>query len=273
MRSTVRVENWSLVVVARTLYWVLVAVALLVPASILIFDSPAAVIRGVSRDVAGDVVFRTIRFAVTTTAIQVAVGIPLGIALGMTVPFGTWRLVIVALPLVLPPLVVGLMSRLALDPHFGAVWTFSSLAIDPLGPDFALVALSLVYAWQWTPFVVLLMWLMTSQANPAIDRARLDGCAAQDVFWAVLWPRISATVAFILVFRFLDAMRHFDLIFIMTGGGPGTATETVSYQLFQQAFVFLDFSEAAVSSTMLLLVAMLIQVIAVIPSVIRRSPR
>ena len=176
------------------------------------------------------------------TLIFVAVGLPiqyfLGLGLALLVhgtPGGQrlWRLII-PIPLMVAPLVIGFIWKTIFDSRFGPV----NDVITALGGEaipwitdnlLAFVSILVVDTWQWTPFVFLILYagLRTLPVEP-FEAARVDGASRWRMFWDVTFPMlIPASVAAILL-RGIEAFKIFDIVFYITGGGPGTATTTTT---------------------------------------------
>src|ERR1044072_9243257 len=163
-------------------------------------------------------------------------------------------------PMMLPSVVVGVVWRLMLNPDFGAIngtlrrfglktesltWTAS--------PKLAMLSVIAVDVWQWTPFVFLVL-LAGLQAIPEepYEAALIDGSSRWQTFWHVTLPLLKPSILIVLLLRTMDLLRVFDQIFILTEGGPGFATETISLYIYRTAFRFFDFGYAAAMSFVLL---------------------
>jgi multiple sugar transport system permease protein len=163
-------------------------------------------------------------------------------------------------PMMLPSVVVGVVWRLMLNPNFGAVngalkqigantenltWTAS--------PRLAMLSVIVVDVWQWTPFVFLVL-LAGLQAIPQepYEAALIDGSSRWQTFRHVTLPLLKPSILIVLLLRTMDLLRVFDQIFILTEGGPGFATETISLYIYRTAFRFFDFGYAAAMSFVLL---------------------
>ncbi len=111
----------------------------------------------------------------------------------------------------------------------------------------------LVDVWEWTPFLFLLLsaGLQAIPTEP-LEAARMDGAGAWQIFRDVTLPLLKPTILLALLLRAMDLVRIFDQIFILTQGGPGTATETVSLYIYRTAFRFSNFGYAAAMSFVLL---------------------
>lgn len=152
----------------------------------------------------------------------------------------SWMLV----PMVLPPIVVGItwlaLFTVDISPiHHLLAWI--GLPMGPLltNPSTALWAIVLAGTWQHFPFAMLmaLAALQMVPENP-IEAARIDGASRWQIFWHVRLPFIAPTLVVAGLFILIDSVKAFPLIFIMTDGGPGEATEVTNFYVYRQAFTF-----------------------------------
>lgn len=187
----------------------------------------------------GDSFFRqaygnTVLFVIIGVAVQYILGLALALAVhGLTRGQRLVRLAIL-LPLMIAPLIVGFIWQTLLDSRYGPLnGLLRALAIDPVAwltdPSFAFISILVVDAWQWTPFVFLVLYagLRTLPTEP-FEAARVDGASAWRTFADITFPMlIPASIAAILL-RAIEAFKLFDIVFYITGGGPGGATGTVS---------------------------------------------
>ena len=172
-------------------------------------------------------------------------------------------------PMMLPSVVVGVVWRLMLNPDFGAInGTLRRFGISTesltwtASPKLAMVSVIAVDVWQWTPFVFLVL-LAGLQAIPEepYEAALIDGSSRWQTFWHVTLPLLKPSILIVLLLRTMDLLRVFDQIFILTEGGPGFATETISLYIYRTAFRFFDFGYAAAMSFVLLALTNVISVI------------
>lgn len=163
-------------------------------------------------------------------------------------------------PMMLPSVVVGVVWRLILNPNFGAInGTLKQFGINTEGltwtasPVLAMFSVIAVDVWQWTPFVFLVL-LAGLQAIPQepYEAALIDGSSRWQTFWHVTLPLLKPAILIVLLLRTMDLLRVFDQIFILTEGGPGFATETISLYIYRTAFRFFDFGYATAMSFVLL---------------------
>ena len=178
---------------------------------------------------------------------------------------GAFRALLLA-PMMLPPVVVGVVWRLMLNSDFGAIngtlksWGLDTTALTwTASPKLAFISVVVVDIWQWTPFMFLVL-LAGLQAIPdePYEAARIDGASWWQSFLHITLPMLRPAIVIALLLRTMDLLRVFDQIFVLTEGGPGFATETVSLYIYRAAFRFGDFGYAAAMSFVLLLVTNLV---------------
>jgi multiple sugar transport system permease protein len=168
-------------------------------------------------------------------------------------------------PMLLPPVVAAVVWRLIYNPQFGMlngmlrqIGINTSWLTWTSGQNSALASVILVDVWEWTPFLFLLLSAGLQAIPPEpLEAARIDGAGAWRIFRDVTLPLLKPTILLALLLRAMDLVRIFDQIFILTQGGPGTATETVSLYIYRTAFRFSNFGYAAAMSFVLLAATML----------------
>jgi multiple sugar transport system permease protein len=169
-------------------------------------------------------------------------------------------------PMMLPPVVVGVVWRLLLNSNFGAVnGTLKGFGFNTdrltwtASPALAMASVIIADIWQWTPFMFLIL-LAGLQAIPPepYEAALIDGSSAWQTFRHVTLPLLKPAILIALLLRTMDLLRVFDHIFILTEGGPGFATETLSLYIYRTAFRFSNFGYAAAMSFALLVITNLI---------------
>jgi multiple sugar transport system permease protein len=171
-----------------------------------------------------------------------------------------YRLAILV-PMVVPPLVVGLIWQYMLFPNSGLVSYYANIISGALGlppptflnsADSALRTLIFVDVWQWTPFMFLILQAGLASIPPEpYEAAEIDGASSWRVFWTITMPMLRPAILIALVIRTMDAFRTYDQIAVLTGGGPGNATETMNIWLTNLAFKFFNVSKAAALSLIL----------------------
>jgi multiple sugar transport system permease protein len=167
-------------------------------------------------------------------------------------------------PMLLPPVVAAVIWRLIYNPEFGALnGMLRQLGINTAhltwtsGRSSAMLSVILVDVWEWTPFLFLLL-TAGLQAIPAepLEAARVDGAGYWQTLRDVVLPLLKPVILLALLLRSMDLLRIFDQIFLLTQGGPGSATETVSLYIYRTAFRFSNFGYAAAMSFVGLVITM-----------------
>ncbi|MFK8034310.1 MAG: carbohydrate ABC transporter permease [Hyphomicrobiales bacterium] len=179
--------------------------------------------------------------------------------------FGILR-ALLTLTLVVPPAITGMMFLLMEDPEFG-VLTFVLTELGLLDktqpilatPSLAIWGVILADVWQWTPFMVLIFLAGLRSLPPEpYEAAMIDGASGFLVFRRITLPLMSKVIAVAVLIRGIDVFRMFDYVFVMTSGGPGTATYTLSLYSWQQTFSFIKWGYGATLSLVMLVVILVI---------------
>jgi multiple sugar transport system permease protein len=160
-------------------------------------------------------------------------------------------------PMVLPPIVVGILWRVMYTVDvspFHRAMAFIGLPVPSLitSPDWALWAIVAVETWEWFPFT-LLMVLAALQMIPDSpqEAARIDGASNWQMFRYVTLPYIRQTLVVAALFRLIDSIKAFPLIYVLTNGGPGEVTQVTNYYAFVQAFNFSLWGYASAIATLM----------------------
>jgi multiple sugar transport system permease protein len=204
------------------------------------------------------------RLSFWTVSLQLLIG--LGLALLLNMRSGLLRTLrtVFLIPMVLPPIVVAIIWKVLYTPDISPLyWMFAELGwrVPALitHADWALTAIVIADTWQWFPFTMLMI-LAALQMMPEeqVEAARVDGATAWQVTWHVTLPYLRGVLLVAGLFRLIDSIKAFPLIYILTEGGPGTVTEVTNYYGFVQAFGFgyLGYS-SAITMVLVTLVALL----------------
>lgn len=193
---------------------------------------------------------QTFVFAVSATAIEVLLGLGLAAAVD-SLKFGAGIIrTLLLTPLMVSGIVVALMSKIVLDPMLGIVNYLLGLLGIPPSPFFGTTATAMptvimVDAWWQTAFVfiIVLAGLQSLPSEP-IEAARVDGANSLQIFFRVKLPMLRPILFTVLIFRTIDTIKVFDIIFGTTGGGPQIATEVMQTLAYREAFSFLQMSES-----------------------------
>jgi multiple sugar transport system permease protein len=173
---------------------------------------------------------------------------------------------LMTLTLVIPPAITGMMFLLLEDAQFGLfTWLLNDIGIldsstSILGnPSTALFGVMLADIWQWTPFMVLI-FLAGLRAMPTepFESAVIDGASNIQIFLRLTLPMLGKVIAIAVLIRGIDLFRTFDYVYVMTSGGPGTSTYTISLYAWQQTFTFLKWGYGASISLFSLIIVLVV---------------
>jgi multiple sugar transport system permease protein len=198
-----------------------------------------------------DAIKVTLLISVLSLAIQLPVGFLLAVVINRELVGTRVFRSSLLMPLLLTPVAVGLMWRLMLNVDNGVVdgmlQALGMQSVNWLGDrTWAVVSVVLVDSWQNTPFVMLLM-LAGLQSLPVgpLEAARVDGANVFQTYRHVILPLLAPVGLVVVMIRVIESVKLFDIIYILTSGGPGTATQNVSLLDYRLGFTFLQTSAAA----------------------------
>ena len=164
------------------------------------------------------------------------------------------------IPMMLSPIVVGLFWKFMLDVQFGVVNSFlNSLGLGTVEwltkQRLALFSLIIVDTWQWTPFIMLIALAgLTAVPKYLYEAAEIDRASEWFKFRRITFPLVWPLLLIAIIFRAIEAFRLFDLVYILTGGGPGGTTETLSYNVYKVAFFGFDTGRASAYGILMVIV-------------------
>jgi multiple sugar transport system permease protein len=202
--------------------------------------------------------WNTLVFTVFAVGIEFLLGLGLALLLDRYIRRMNFLKTVLMLPMMLPPIAVAITWKLIYEPQFGVLNEIMfqlGLPLQAWAGDVNLAMLSVIVAdvWQWTPFIFLLMLAgLSSLPVEPYEAAAIDGASAWRQFWDLTLPFLKPVIAVALLLRIMDALRLFDLVFILTGGGPADRTKTLSLYIYQVAYRFADPSYAAAISLFVL---------------------
>jgi multiple sugar transport system permease protein len=204
----------------------------------------------------------TLVFVAFSVALEFILAFGLGLVFFRGLPGDRVMRALILMPMLVAPVVVGLLARFSLEPTFGIVnQLLRDLGLgthDFLGdPSLALPTLILIDVWQWTPFLFLIL-LAAMQGVPeeVIEAAKIDGASWPRIVWHMFLPLLQYPILVGLALRVIDAFRVYDLVYMTTRGGPIDATSTMSWQIYDVGFRSFNLSYAAAFSWLLLILVM-----------------
>jgi multiple sugar transport system permease protein len=203
----------------------------------------------------------TIILSVVNVTLEFLLGLVLALAMVKRFRGRGLVMAILIIPLFISPVIVGQSWALFLQRPFGpADYILTQLLGRPVEISWLTqspwyyIAIVIADVWQWTPFMfVILLAGLAAIPSHLYEAAELDGVSTTQAFFYVTLPQLAPIILLAVTFRLLDAVRLFDVIFMMTGGGPGTKTYTASYYLYQVGFQQFHLSVATAGSWIFLI--------------------
>lgn len=205
----------------------------------------------------------TLKFVVFVVALEFLLGFAIALLLNRDIKFKGLYYGILTIPMVMAPVAVGLIWKMLLHPQLGIVNYVLSLAglpkVDWLGTtQGALWAILGVDIWQQVSFMILVLLAgLVSLPNEPYEAARIDGASSAQQFLFITLPLLRPVIATAILIRVIFAFRTYDLIYVMTKGGPGVSTDILSYYIYRRTFMGLNVAEASAISYVLLLIVLL----------------
>ena len=202
-------------------------------------------------------------YSVIVLLIEILLGLSFALLVHRTVRWPGVRAaiyVLAILPLVVPPVAIGVVARLVYAPSYGVLNVILERVglthheVNWLGdPTLAMLAVASVDIWQWTPFVYLVLFSgLQTVPRESVEAAQIDGADWWAQFRFIDLFYLRPLFLLIIFFRLADVLRVFDHVFILTGGGPGTTTQLLSLYIYRVEFKFFDSGQAAALAVLVL---------------------
>jgi multiple sugar transport system permease protein len=195
--------------------------------------------------------WRTVAFTAGSVALVVALGLGIAHLLIRNFPFRGLARTVFLLPMIATPVAMALVWGTMMSPTIGVLNYFLRALGLPASawvnsPATVLPSIVLVETWMWTPMVALICLAgLSSLPSEPFESARVDGASGWQVFWHITLPLMRPTLMVAALFRTIDALKVFDVIYVMTEGGPGFASETLNVYVFQSSFKYLHLGYAS----------------------------
>jgi multiple sugar transport system permease protein len=209
---------------------------------------------------------RTALFAIPTSLVQLILGVAIAVLLNSKMRFRSLGRTLLLLPLMSPPVMVGIAWKVMLHPTGGFVsrtlaqfaWLHTPSSFLGEMP-WAILSIAAADTWQWTPFIVILVYA-TLQTLPAEfeEAARIDGAGYPRILFAVQLPLLAPALIAIYLLKLILSFKTFDLVYVLTSGGPGVETSLSSYKIWQTLFQDFNLGMASAQTLLLCLIVTLI---------------
>jgi len=194
---------------------------------------------------------RTLYYAALAVVLPLVLGTAAALIFHRRFPLRGLLRGIFILPMMATPVAVALVWTMMFHPQLGVLnYLLSLVGLPPaqwvFDPGTVIPSLVMVETWQWTPLVMLIVLggLAALPIEP-FESARLDGASAWQSFRHITFPLVLPFLMVAAIIRTIDAIKSFDLIYVITQGGPGTASETINIYLYLEAFAFYNIGYAS----------------------------
>lgn len=227
------------------------------------------------RRLVSDMIFwRALRNNLVVVALSIIIQIPIGLALavvlerGRHLPFLRIFKTIYFFPMLMSAVAIGILFKYIFDPTFGLVNQLLALVNIPaqswLGdPRLALLTVIMVISWQFIPFYMMLFIAALSNIPPELrDAARIDGATHSKYYLYIAVPLISGTIRTAVILALIGSLKYFDLIWVMTEGGPNHASELMATYMYKKAFPSFEVGYGSTIAVALFVVVMVISLVA-----------
>ena len=196
-------------------------------------------------------VLRTLYYTALAVVIPVVLGIAAALIFNRKFPLRGLARTVFILPMMATPVAVALVWTMMFHPQLGVLnWILSQFGIPPsmwvYDADTVIPTLVMVEVWHWTPLVMLLVLggLASLPVDP-YEAAKIDGATGWQAFRYITLPLLAPFIMVAVIIRTIDALKAFDTIYVITQGGPGTASETINIFLYLNAFAYYNMGYAS----------------------------
>lgn len=214
--------------------------------------------------------------ALATTVLIAFSGVALEFVLGLMIALALYYgshgvrsfTILNFLPHVITPVVAALLLRWVFVGRWGLLdSTLAAAGFHPpdwLGdPQWAVISVILAETWKFMPFTMLVLYAGLQSMNRTIlEAASIDGASGWRLLWHIILPTLRPVILFVVVIRLMDSFRFFDTVYVLTSGGPGSATETITMFTYRLAFRALEIGRASTVGVLtMLIIAMMVVVV------------
>lgn len=186
-------------------------------------------------------------FAVAATVLETVLGVGVALLLNRASRLGSIFEKVLILPLMIAPVIAATVWKLMFNPQFGVLnHVFGLGSFDWLSKDTALWSSILVDVWIFTPFVAILVLAgIRSLPREPFEASEVDGASWWYMFRRLMLPMMWPYILVAVIFRFMDCLKVFDAVFVLTAGGPGLATRTLQIGAYEDSITFQNFSRGS----------------------------
>ena len=218
--------------------------------------------------VVGTSFLNNVQYTLGIIVFAVLPGLVLAVMLASGVPGRLTFQTVFFIPRLMSQVIVAILWNWMYNPIFGLVnkvlrgMGLGELAMGWLGdPHFALPALTVAGAWTYIGFCIVIFLAALQNTDPSLEEAAtIDGANRVQVFFRILLPQLRPIVAMVVIYTVIDSFKVFDLVFILTSGGPGNATEIMATYIYKQAFSFNHFGYGSAITVLLTLFVLVVSI-------------
>lgn len=211
----------------------------------------------------------TLVFVGADVLVTLLFALGVGLLLQKTTRLSAFARVLLMLPFVISPALIGISFRFFLNPEYGVVQALLAKAMPWFATKvwladstLAMIAVVASDVWHWAPYMALVMLGgLAGIPRETLEAARVDGATSWAVFRDITLPQLKPVIGIVLLLKTVFALKAFDTIYTLSNGGPGTSTQTLAYFVYQTAFNYYDMGYAAASAYILTAVLMVLAVL------------
>ena len=206
----------------------------------------------------------TVVFTVLAVFIQVVLGVVFATLLHNENTNVSLLRTLYLLPLAITPIAATFTFRLMFNPSLGVLNYFMKLlGLEPqawlASPNTSMLSLIIVDTWQWTPFILLIcLGGLASLPSEPFEAAKVDGASSWQIFTKITVPMLYPFIGLALLFRSIDAFKTFDIIYVLTSGGPGILTRTLNLYAFKHGIEYLSMGYAGSIAIVMLIITIVV---------------
>ena len=205
-------------------------------------------------------------FVVTSVILTLVLAMSLALLLRRKGRLHTFTRIVLILPFAMSPALIGVSYRFMFNPEFGVIATGLGAVFPMLkgvpwlaDPDLAMAILVLTDVWHWTPYMTFMcLGGLASIPRETEEAARIDGASNLRIVWEIVLPQMRGVLLVVAVLKTIFALKMFDQVVTLTGGGPGTSTETLAFFIFNVGFKWFDMGYASALAWILTVIMMVI---------------
>jgi multiple sugar transport system permease protein len=220
----------------------------------------------------------TINYTIISVALSMVIGLFIALVLQKPGKLNTFLKAFLIFPFAMAPALKGFTWRFMLNPHFGILDEIIDTVFPPLRdvvwlgePGWALFWLAITEVWGWAPYIALVfIGALDSMPGDIFDAAKVDGASTVKTFYYITLPMLMPIIVMVTLLKTIFSVKQFDAVVTLTGGGPGRATETMNYYVYQTGFKFFDMGYAS-ALAYLLVTAMFIFAFLYVRTIIREG--